>query len=210
MKLTQEEANVIKSYLIKFLEEYLNDKRFVELIESKAFINQEGEYSDFQELPRYIIRTIAILNPSQQETDQCVEIIRKVKNKKLVTAYFYDLMICLFHFSSGRTADKYLYNINMKDYPVYYQEKFARLRIYAKIKYSKDRNEAWEKLSKDFADQFNTLTDANTQEVSSSLYTFMGNQYNAYTLCHKDYYNDLPFQFRRVPMFRPTQFVNGL
>jgi len=213
MELSREEADIVKPYLINFLEEYLNDRRFIELINSDEFINEKigtgiSRYNSFKKLPQYIIRTIAVLNPSQKETDQCAEMVKKVQNKELVSAYFYDLMNCILLFSSEKTTDKYLDNIKIEDYPDYYQKCFTSLRVYAKIKFSKDRNEAWEKLSNDFSIQFNNLKDTNTQEVKSKIYMLMAVPYRSYTSCHKNYYEEFPFQlYAKTKIYSEKYFL---
>ncbi len=84
LKLHDEEKKEVRSYLIDFLKNYINDNRFIELIKSKAFNTPRkcpfSEYDFFVMLPQYIFRAITTQSPNQDDIDKCVGIIEKIPN----------------------------------------------------------------------------------------------------------------------------------
>lgn len=189
MGLNKEQADVVRAYLINFLKEYLEDEEFLRIIKTEELLSEINEpgrlhmqtYSPYWNLPRYIIATVANLSPTQAETDECVEIVKKVPNDFLSKRYSYDLINLIVALSSNRTADKYL-------------DKFDSIKISSEIRYSKDRNEAWKILLEDFEKRLKT----------NKLGGFIYESRIRYTEKYKDFCEGLPFE-----LYSATDSVPG-
>jgi len=189
MNLAKEQADVVRPYLINFLKEYLEDEEFIRIIKSEAFIKEFNApsqlrlpiYRSYWYLPRCLIATIASLSPTQKETDLCVELVKKVPNDGLSKRYFYDIINLILILSKDNTVAKYLYTADS-------------LKIFSEIKFSKDRDDAWKILLKDFYDRLKT------NDTGGFIYESRIRYMEKY----KDFCDGLPF-----PLYSETKSESG-
>lgn len=147
MELTNDERHIIRTYLIQFLDNYLNNRRFIEYINSNEFMNPRNDIGTrpdtFLEAPQNIIRTVAVLNPTQAEADHCVKAIKKLNNKRVEGQYLLHLLHCILLFSKDNTAEKHLVNIDFSVYSKYTKERAEDFKLLSMVKSAGSQEKAW-------------------------------------------------------------------
>jgi hypothetical protein len=191
LKLHEEEKEEVRSYLIEFFKNYVNDNNFVDQINSKAFNVPRkypySEYDFFIILPRYIFRAIAVHSPSQGDVDKCVGIIKKIPNPRVSDSYFRDLLNCIVIFSDGKTARKYLDNLK-------FESRLYRFKIRLMTKNAATPERAWETLAQEFVTEFNNKPERDKKEIKSNISTYLAiTNYAFQEFYRNNYLDELPF-----------------
>ncbi len=154
MKLTVEQKEIVKKFLVKFLDEYLSNKRFVEFIKSDVVKNMQM-YSRFDGIlsaPEEIIRTLVVLNLNNEQVTRCIKMITEVPSKRMRSDYFGHFVACSTIFDKW-TNIKQLTNDETTKYTEYEKKMIRFYELYVKLKEQQTQKNALQWLNQEYTEE---------------------------------------------------------
>lgn len=151
MPLDDHQKNVVRQYLLRFLQEYLHDLRFQQLL-AALDINPPGKsldetlfYYELIAMPGNILCTISALNPEEAEIEKIADFL---ENSSIVQSFKeeYIVTFCsdLFYFKHGHKVEKYLDEHSFSDFSRKNQKRMDGFRIALLANKTENQKDTWQ------------------------------------------------------------------
>lgn len=146
MDLDDQQKNSIREYLTQFLQNYLNDSRFKELLDSysknKQVRNQHLE--EFIDIPSKILCVIAIITLQKEEVLNIGDLLMNYYNHhSMAEKYILNFLSDLYYYGNIETTSVFLESTDFSSFTEKGKRKIELLRIAVKANRTRNQKETW-------------------------------------------------------------------